>query len=405
MQANPEVPTHFCPNCCGNQVVIFYQAENVPAHSVQLLRTRQEALDAPLGNITLGFCHTCGFITNLSFNQDALQYDGNYDNTQRHSHTFGGFEKQLAVHLVGRYDLHGKTILEIGCGQGEFITLLCEIGNNVGVGFDPSFVRQRRSLGLTSRAGITFIQDVYSQKYANYRGDFVVCKMTLEHMPETAVFLNMIRQATSPINDPALEPILFFQVPNTRHLLNDIAFWDIHYEHCSYFTPASLGYLFRHHNLEILDLWTDFDDQHIMIEARPINGRIPAPHPNEETLPDLAADIAHFTKIYPQKLSYWRTAISEWRARGQKVVLWGGSSKSVSFLTTLGITTTHLKYVVDINPRKTGTYIAGTGQKIISPQFLEIYRPNIVIVMNPIYQDEIRHTLYEMDLTPQIISV
>lgn len=405
MQPNPDVPTYACPNCCHNQVVVFYQAEQIPTHSVQLLRTRQEALDAQLGNITLGFCHSCGFITNLTFDPDTILYNNNYDNTQRHSHTFSGFEKQLAVHLVERYELHGKTILEIGCGQGEFITTLCEIGNNVGVGFDPAFVRQRSSIGLTSRAGITFIQDVYSEKYANYRGDFVVCKMTLEHLPQTAVFLNTIRQAITQGDNPALDTVLFFQVPNTRHLLNDVAFWDIHYEHCSYFTPASLAHLFRQHQLQVLDLYTGFDDQFIMIEAKPLNGRLALPHPNEEPLDELAADVTHFTKIYPQKLSYWRNAISSWRAKGQKVVLWGGSSKSVSFLTTLGITTTHLKYVVDVNPRKIGTYIAGTGQKIISPQFLEIYRPDIVIVMNPIYQDEIRHILYELDLTPQLITV
>ena len=405
MQLNPDVPTHVCPNCCNNRAVVFYQVDQLPIHTVQLLRSRQEALDAPLGNITLGFCHTCGFITNLSFDPDTLQYNNNYDNTRRHSHTFSGFEKELAVYLVNRYALHGKTILEIGCGQGEFITTLCEIGNNVGVGFDPAFVRQRSSVGLTSQAGITFIQDVYSEKYANYRGDFVVCKMTLEHLPETAVFLNMMRRAIEPKANLELETILFFQVPNTRHLLNEVAFWDIHYEHCSYFTPASLGYLFRQHNLEILDLYTGFDDQYIMIEARPANGRLSTPHPNEEPLEELADEVVHFTKIYPQKLSYWRNAISEWRARGQKVVLWGAGSKSVSFLTTLGITTTHLKYVVDVNPRKIGTHIAGTGQKIISPQFLEIYRPDIVIVMNPIYQDEVRHTLYELDLTPQIIGV
>ncbi|MCA9996070.1 MAG: methyltransferase domain-containing protein [Anaerolineales bacterium] len=372
---------------------------------MQLLYSRQEALDVPLGNITLGFCYTCGFITNLTYSPGALRYNNNYDNSRRHSHIFSGFEKELAVYLVDRYALHGKTILEIGCGQGEFITTLCEIGNNVGVGFDPAFVRQRSSVGLTSRAGITFIQDVYSEKYANYHGDFVVCKMTLEHLPKTAVFLNTVRQAIEPKSDLDLNTILFFQVPNTRHLLNDVAFWDIHYEHCSYFTPASLAYLFRQNKLEILDLYTGFDDQYIMIEARPTNGRFSAPHPNEEPLEELADDIAHFTKIYPQKLSYWRNAISEWRARGQKVVLWGGGSKSVSFLTTLGITTTHLKYVVEVNPRKIGTYIAGTGQKIISPQFLEIYRPDIVVVMNAIYQDEVRHTLYELDLTPQIIGV
>lgn len=368
---------------------------------MQRIKTRSEAVAARRRDIHLGFCRACGLITNLLFDSDVVQYGTAYDNTRRFSPTFTGFQKELAIELVERYRLHGKTILEIGCGEGDFISLLCEIGNNIGVGFDPAYVRHRGSLALTSHAGITFIRDAYSEKYAHYQGDFLVCQMTLEHLPQTAVFLQTIRHAIG----KQLDTVVFFQIPNARYLLEDIAFWDIYYEHYAYFTPGSLGRLFRQHDFEILDLRTAYHDQYILLEARAGNGRFSPPHPAEETITELTQDISHFNKIYPQKLIYWRTTLSEWRAQGKKVILWGAGSKAVSFLTTLGITPTQLKYVVDVNPRKNGTYIVGTGQKIISPKFLEIYHPDIVIVMNPIYADEIRHILYEIDLTPKIITV
>ena len=47
----------------------------------------------------------------------------------------------------------------------------------------------------------------------------------------------------------------------------------------------------------------------------------------------------------------------------------------------------------------------GNGQEIVSPDFLRDYKPDIVIVMNPIYREEIRHSLTTMDLSPQLITL
>ena len=64
-----------------------------------------------------------------------------------------------------------------------------------------------------------------------------------------------------------------------------------------------------------------------------------------------------------------------------------------------------IEYVVDINPHRQGSYMAGTGQKIVSPEFLKDYRPDIVIVMNPIYSEEITKQLKSMRLEPEILTV
>ena len=48
---------------------------------------------------------------------------------------------------------------------------------------------------------------------------------------------------------------------------------------------------------------------------------------------------------------------------------------------------------MDINPRKQGMYVAGTGQQIVPPEFLKYYQPDVVIVMNPIYESEIRQII------------
>ncbi|MEO1671695.1 MAG: hypothetical protein AAFR77_13070, partial [Cyanobacteria bacterium J06631_2] len=80
----------------------------------------------------------------------------------------------------------------------------------------------------------------------------------------------------------------------------------------------------------------------------------------------------------------------------------GAGSKGVTFLNILQ-EQQQIRYVVDINPHKEKKYIPGTGQEIIAPNFLIDYQPEIVIVMNPIYENEIRQMLNKMRLTPQLL--
>jgi hypothetical protein len=62
-----------------------------------------------------------------------------------------------------------------------------------------------------------------------------------------------------------------------------------------------------------------------------------------------------------------------------------------------------LQYVVDINPRKQGRYLAGGGQQIVAPEFLRDYRPDVVIIMNPIYIGEIRQIMQSLGLHAELI--
>ena len=60
---------------------------------------------------------------------------------------------------------------------------------------------------------------------------------------------------------------------------------------------------------------------------------------------------------------------------------------------------------MDINPLKQDKYVAGTGHKIVAPEALRERRPDVVLVMNPIYCDEIRRTLDAMDIGAELVAV
>ncbi|MEE9230195.1 MAG: class I SAM-dependent methyltransferase [Acidobacteriota bacterium] len=387
-----------CHSCDSHGLSIFYEVESVPVHSCLLLPSREDAMQYPKGKLRLGFCRSCGFISNVLFDPSMLNYSSSYEETQGFSPRFQAFTRDLAGRLIDRYDLRGKEILEIGCGKGEFLVLLCELGHNRGIGIDPAYVEGRLPREATSQ--ITFIKDFYSEKYAHLSGDFVCCRHTLEHIQPTRQFLQMARRS---IGD-RLDTIVFFEVPDVSRVLRELAFWDIYYEHCSYFSLGSLARLFRSSGFEVLDLARGFDDQYLLIEARPGDGSAGPFFPQEDDVEQLTQEVDHFRTDQQAKLEGWRSDLHGIRERGERAVIWGSGSKGVSYLTTLGIRD-EIEFVVDINPFKHGMYLAGTGHKIVAPQFLKEYRPDIVIVMNPIYCEEIRSRLEAMGLFPELVAV
>ena len=393
-------PAHLslCQNCGDSNMSVFYEVKQVPVHSVLLMPTREEALRYPKRDIELGFCGHCGFITNMAFDPGVHEYSSRYEETQGFSGTFNAFHSGLAARLIEQYSLHNKDIIEIGCGKGEFLTMLCEMGDNRGVGFDPAYVSERNQSKAKNR--ITFVQDFYSEKYSGYHGDFVCCKMTLEHIPNTADFVGTVRRSIG----NRLNTIVFFQIPEVRRILRERAFWDIYYEHCSYFSRGSLARLFRKCGFDVLKLWTDYDDQYLMIEAKPGTSTDGVVLPEENDIEELKNEVNSFSRDLEGIVIQWKTKLRESKGHGRRVVLWGGGSKGVAFLTKLNVQN-EIEYAVDINPYKQGTFMAGTGQQIVLPEFLQTYKPDLVIVMNPIYCNELQQELTRLNISAELLPI
>ena len=62
----------------------------------------------------------------------------------------------------------------------------------------------------------------------------------------------------------------------------------------------------------------------------------------------------------------------------------------------------NIAYAVDINPRKQSMYVAGSGQEIVSPEFLRTYQPDLVIIMNRNYETEISDMLQQLGVDAKI---
>ncbi len=384
-----------CPSCNTLGMELFYEAKSVPINSCLMFSTQQEAINFPRGDVVLGFCEACGFISNLAFDPSKVDYASLAPEEQGFSATFIAYAQKLVTRLIDTYDLHNKHVSEIGCGRGDFLAMLCELGNNYGVGIDPSTV----SGGVQSKAldRMVFIRDYYSERYAKSLGDFVCCRHTLEHIPNTSQFVNSVRKSIDTNNTP-----VFFEVPDIGRILKEVAFWDIYYEHCSYFNLKSLGQLFRFCNFEVTNLIKDYFDQYLLIEAKPVKEPSSKVFDNEESVKETARMVDLFSARCQDKLSTWKKELKRIKAEKKRAIVWGSGSKCVAFMTTLEIKD-EIQYIVDINPHRHGKFIPGVGKQIVSPEFLKEYKPETIIIMNPVYLTEIRKMVEGMGIKSEYL--
>ena len=387
-----------CQVCGSGEFEVFVEIPRVPAYVGVVWPSEEEARGCPRANIALAFCCRCGFIGNVDFEPDLVDYTPRYDNALHFSPLFLEYEKHLTERLVDVYHVRGKDIIEIGCGSGRFLGLLCRRGGNRGTGFDPSHDPDR-----ADHAGgeqVTVIRDYYSERYARSRGDLVCCRHVLEHIADPRGFLRLVRGALSARPDA----LLYFEVPNALSIFRDLSVWDVIYEHYGYFAPGCLEYLFQAAGFEILDLRETYGGQFLGIEATPSNVAAERKPERPMDISQLEGDVGKFRHNLRRKSEEWQRRLASFSDLGARVVVWGGGAKAVSFLNSLDIDD-RIAAVVDINPAKQGCHVAGSGHRLVAPEFLREHRPDAVIVMNPIYRPEVETQLTELGLCPAVLTV
>ncbi len=352
----------------------------------------------PRADVRLAVCRSCAYIWNTCFDSARMDYDSAYENSLHFSPRFRSYAEDLAHRLVEDYDLRGKDVLEIACGDGYFLRLLCAYGPNRGVGFDPSYT-ERPARGC-DEPDVLIVQDYYGEKYADREPDLICCRHALEHMPDPVAFLRTIRRTIGSRRDT----VVFFEVPNAMFILRDLSVWDIIYEHCCYFTIPSLNRCFGAAGFAVESVREAYDGQFLTIVARPVAEGVEPAAVDDRSTSDVVDAALVFAGRFSEKLDRWAREFTTLAAGARKAVLWGAGSKGITILNMLQPVcgTDGVKYVVDVNDRKHGKFVAGTGQEIVPPEFLKKCPPDVAVVMNPVYEREIRRLLSELGVTCEV---
>jgi hypothetical protein len=195
---------------------------------------------------------------------------------------------------------------------------------------------------------------------------------------------------------------VYFEVPNIMHTPRGLSLWTIIYEHCAYYSPTALAYVFEAAGFEVRRLSEDYDAEFLGIEAYPRTNGTPQATRDSGALREIAECAVAFEKTCNEKLRAMHNTLLSARVRGTPVVLWGAGARGVSLMNSLEDATL-IHCAVDINPNKQGKFMAGTGHEIVAPQCLRDINPGVVIVMNPIYTAEIAAELESLGLQCELV--
>ena len=427
MEKLKKTEVYSCRACGGDCSGSFFSIDSLPVDVGFLPRDRQEAVAVARGRIQLVYCERCTHVFNACFDPKLVNYRPGYEVGLEFSSVFSHYMLSLVEQLVDRFDLYNKSILEIGCGRGWFLQQLCERGGNRGLGLDPTLPEDRDvelAQGTVRLIARAFGQECQGMVEAA-APDFICCLSVFEHISQPLAFMQMLKHCLG-----GKTAGLYWEVFNAERALRDGEVWSVLYEQSNYYTQRSLSSVLQRAGFEILEEGTCYEGgQYLYVHASNSGDSVSLDQRESEaewiatssgghgnsvslcteskavkrhgwetiTPTRIPAELRAFAERYRDRFEWWSHELQKFRQQGKKVVFWGSGGKGVSFLNLLE-TSDLISHVVEINPHKQGCLIPGSGQEIIAPEALPVLRPDVVIISNGLYRQEIETQLRELGM-------
>lgn len=384
-----------CPLCQTKNTKFLISRKNVPVHQNLPLESVKDAESVTRGDLDLFICNECGFVYNTSYDSDKMSYSPNYNNNQLYSTSFQKYVDEIVNYLIGDHKLTDCNILEVGCGKGYFIEQIISKGNgNKGIGFDPSYAGS----DTLYDGNLIFIKDFFDTKYKNIQADVVICRHVIEHIDNPVAFLSNLKESL--INSNGVK--IFFETPCVEWIFENNVFWDLFYEHCSYFSKKSLTKAFEVAGFKVDSVKHIFNGQYLWLEASLSNGN------NEETKIETNNNHNSLVSLAERYIKNEQKLMEEWKHKissCKSVAVWGAGAKGVTFVNLLDPQKNYVKCVIDLNPYKQGKYIPATGHPIVDYGKLEQNNISSIVIMNPNYKEEIQILLSKLKQEYELLEM
>lgn len=401
-----------CDACGGGPLRAFADLGDIPVLCGVHWADAGEAATSPVGRMVLAYCPDCAYVRNVAFDPAVMVYDTTMDTNLHHSAAFRAFSAELVKHLAERYRLAGKRVLDIGCGQGEFLRELCHTAGCAGVGYDAMYAGPVGPDG----SGAVLHCGHAPRGEALPEFDFFTSRHWFEHLDDPYEFLVDLRRRAGdrPVHG-------YLEVPDACYDLAT-AGWEVIYPHVSYFDAYSLRRIVERAGWRVEATGTLFSGMFRFIEVSanaepaapaapsgPEPAALPGTAPEPAALPGPAerdrqlAAIHGFERRHRGEVAAWRERIASLAAAGARPVLWGAGSRGVQFL-TFADPQRRLAAVVDVNPRKRGRYLPVTAHRVDAPESLTELAPTTVIITNPAYRTEIAAQLERLGVRAELLE-
>lgn len=360
-------------NCivCGAKLIDnpIYVCRNMPAESQNLPDASSLNDDIPI-DINLCQCSGCGLV---QFDCDPVSYYKDSTRAGERCEALIELRKQQYTHLIETYCLQGKKILEVGAGKGGFLKTLREMSEysiqEFGIENNPEFVNIARNV----------------EKVNMQQGDVECLETQIEGAPFDAFVTfayparlidpNAMLQCVS--RHLTRDAVGLVQVPSMEHLLKPGGFYDITRDHVAYYSEATLKFLLVKNGFDILE-FGEVSELYIyaIVKKR-------KPH----DLQTLWADVEPLADEV-------RKYVNKNTEKGKKLAVWCAGHFAFTVLSTAEIGN-KVSYIIDNAEFKKGRYSPASHVPIVGPEHFFNEPVDTILILGPIYVNEIIREIRE----------
>ena len=346
-----------CGASLRNSQIIF-SCDNMPA-SAQDIPTKEELENDHGISLNLVQCKCCGLV---QVTGEPVHYYKKVIRAGGGSVTMITLRNRQYTDFVNKFNLQGKKILEVGCGQGEFLRIWKNYDvRAVGIEFDQEAVNKARAEGLEVYKA--FAENAETELPEAPFDAFVQFNF-LEHQPHPNAMLQCI------YHNLTEDGFGLVTVPSLEYILQN-GYYELIKDHIAYYSKETLEFLFQKNGFEIIDSCIiNKDTLSVTVKKRKIKDTTCW----EKSCENLKKELHEYVDSYT--------------AKGKKVAVWGASHQGFTLISSLGLSN-KISYIIDSAPFKQGKYSPASHIPIVDRKHYFEEPVDSVVIMAPGYTDEI----------------
>ena len=333
--------------------------EKMPA-SAQNIPSAEEIGQETGIDLSLYQCSGCGLV---QFNCEPVDYYRDVIRAGGYSTTMKALRQAQYRHFIETCGLTGKRIVEIGCGQGEFLQVLTEFPVKCyGIENKLDLVQKAREKGLT--VWQEFAED-WDTLLPEGPFDAFLSFNFLEHQPNPNGMMQCISRNLVPGGYGLVT------VPSFEYILENDGFYELLRDHIANYTEDTLRFLMEKNGFSVLETQRVNRDTISMI----VRKRLPV---------DVSGLQNNFSLLSRQMQQFVSSHLSE----GKKIAIWGASHQGFTAASTTGVADS-VSYIIDSAPFKQGRFAPASHIPIVSPDHFFQEPVDAILIIAPGYTEEI----------------
>ena len=393
---------------CGHALSPLMTLDDMPASAQNIPAASELAEDHPL-SLTLCQCPSCGLVQfdtePVDYYRDVIRAGGGTRTMTRLRHE----EYARLLTAMQEHHIHGRRIVEVGCGRGEFLRMWQNLAEDpegaaalardqardplsgqpnaaplhlVGLEHKPSLVEEANA--------------VADKKYRVYEGfatgdvrypegpfDAFVQFNFLEHQPDPCDMLRNIGRNLKP------QALGLITVPSFEYILRYNGYYELLRDHIANYTEFTLQKLLQDCGFELLSM--------DLVNRDTIEAIVRKADPDE--LSELhysgrLIDVSALRDSYDRLSASVNAHIDHLSESHRTMAIWGASHQGFTLATTTKLGG-RVEYIIDSAPFKQGRFSPASHIPIVAPDYAVAHPVDEILIVAPGYTDEIAGIIRE----------